>query len=88
MGKKKQDTSRNNHVQNVHAKPSKAKSKKKDSHEKSSSLFGNHGSSLYIVLVFVLGKCCMLLNAIVIIKTFLYHGYLFFPFSCNCWNPS
>ena len=57
MGKKKQDASRTNHVQNVQAKPSKAKTKKKekDSRE-SASLFGNHGSSLYIASVFVLGK--------------------------------
>ena len=57
MGKKKQDASRSNHVQNVQAKPSKAKTKKKekDSRE-SASLFGNHGSSLYIASVFVLGK--------------------------------
>ena len=52
MGKKKQETSRNNHVQNLYGKPSKVKSKKKDSEDRI-SIFGNHGSS-YIALVFVL----------------------------------
>ena len=50
MAKKKQDTSRNNHVQNLHTKASK----KKDTEERFRT-FGNHGSS-YIALVFVLGK--------------------------------
>jgi hypothetical protein len=54
MAKKKQDTSRNNHVQNLHTKASKVKSKKKDTEERFRT-FGNHGSS-YIALVFVLGK--------------------------------
>ena len=54
MGKKKQETSRNNHVQNLYAKPSKVKSKKKDSEDRI-SIFGNHGSS-YMAMVFILGK--------------------------------
>jgi hypothetical protein len=53
MGRKKQDTSRNNHAQNLSAKPSKLKPKKKNPDEWKP--FGNHGSG-YIALVFLLGK--------------------------------
>ncbi len=56
MGKRKQDTSKNNHVQSLSATPSKVnKSKKKDPEGRIMPPFSNG----YIALVVALGKGCI-----------------------------